>query len=194
MLGDELLELGLDVVVGAVRRAARRQRRAGRAGARRGARVGRAGGRERLREVGVARLEAQARQAQLRELDGAGDDHVGPAAAAPVGDVEARALEARELRVAGADAHERDGAAAEQLRQRGDDRAQRDPGARAGAGAAAGLDDERAAAAHPALHDLAAAEAARARHAIAVRLSRTTRSQSPLPRRRTSSMPVTAER
>ncbi len=160
MLGDELLELGLDVVVRAVARATRGQRRARRAGARRGAPVGSARVRKRRLEVRDAGLDTQARQAQRRELDGARDDDVGPAAAAVLGHVEAGALERFELRLAAAHAHELR-RAGRQLGQRREHNPQRDAGAPARAGVAAGLDDELASGPQPALDDLAAAEAAR---------------------------------
>ena len=157
---DEALELGLHLLVRAVRRAARRQRRAGGADARRVAAVGGARGREGLREVADADRVAQAGGDDLGQVGRAGHEDVGPAEPARVGDVEAGGLERVELLLGAVHAQQLQQAG--ELGQREGRQAKRRARVASGLRARAAADGVQALAlGHAGLHDLTATERAR---------------------------------
>ena len=157
MVGCGLLELVLDLGVGAVRRAARRERR-GAVHPRGIARVGAPGGGVGVLEVGDAHVVAQAQPAQRVELRGPVDDHVDPVRAPVLGHVEAGELvEPLDLARVAVDAHELGRGAGLRRGDVGEREAHGRPGGAPGAPAA--LRDQAVAGAHPGSGDLARAKA-----------------------------------
>jgi hypothetical protein len=157
MVGDERLQLALEVLVGAVLGAAARQRGVADRGGVRG--VGAARPRVGALQVGDPRTERQAGRLQLGELRGPGHEHVGPAGAAVVGDVEAEALERLELRGRAVHALQARGAGRQRRRLDVGEPPPQARGAR-GAVAAAGDRGDALAGRDPRLAELRAAEPA----------------------------------